>query len=72
MLGVIGVAIGSHRKQRVALGEGAPQRAPLTGGAPAGLVHVQRPRASHAREQVRVRICQRLAGTGEDRIEGPR
>ena len=43
-LGVILVAIGGDRKEGVALGEGTPQRAALPGGAPAGLIHVQRPR----------------------------
>jgi len=60
MLGVILVAIGCDRKEGVALGEGAPQRAALTGGAPARLIHVQRPRAADALKQIPIRLGQRL------------
>ena len=42
VLGVILVAVGGDLKEGVAMSERAPQRAPLTGGAPAGLIHVQR------------------------------
>jgi len=41
---VVFVAVGADPHDRVTVGEGAPQRAALTGGASAGLVH-RRPRA---------------------------
>jgi hypothetical protein len=54
------MAIGSDREEGVALGEGAPQRAALTGRAPPGLIHVQRLRVSHPREQVLMGLGQCL------------
>ena len=56
-------------QDRVAIGEGAPQRAPLPSGPPAGLVHVQRPGATNALEQISVGIDERVGDPLEDRID---
>ena len=71
-LGVILMATRGDAKERVAIGERAPQRAALTGGAPAGLIHVQRPCAADALQQIRMRLLQCLASAGQDRIDGAR
>jgi hypothetical protein len=44
------VAVGADTQHRVTVGEGTPQRAALTGGPPAGLIHVQGLGATNAFE----------------------
>ena len=66
---MIFVTVGAYAQYGVTVGEGAPQRAALTGGAPAGLVHVHRPGAAHAREQVRVGVGQRVGDASQDRVD---
>lgn len=57
-------------KEGVAAGEHAPQRAALTGGAPAGLVHVHALTGAHTLSELLVGLRQRLAGALEDRLDG--
>ena len=56
--GVILMAIWGDGKEGVAIGECAPQRATLTGSAPAGLIHIQSPRIADPREQILIGLCQ--------------
>jgi hypothetical protein len=66
------VAIGFDLEVGVAGVEDAPQGAALAGGAPAGLVHVQRVAGAQVGEQVLVRAGQRSRRTREDRVDRAR
>jgi hypothetical protein len=68
-LGVIFVTVGRDRQDRVAFGEGAPQRAPLAGGAPAGLVHVDAGGGAHALQQIVVGILKCVSDARKDRVD---
>src|SRR5215211_7074347 len=54
---------------REGVGEGAPQRAALSLQPPAGLVHVERPAAPHPPREILVGPLERVAGTGQDRVD---
>jgi hypothetical protein len=54
------VAVGADTQHRVTVGEGTPQRAALTGGPPAGLIHVQRLGDTNAIKQISVGILKRV------------
>jgi hypothetical protein len=69
---VILVTVWGERKEGVAAGEHAPQRAALPGGSPAGLIHVQALAGAHTLSQLLVGLRQRLAGALEDRLERAR
>jgi hypothetical protein len=71
-LGAILVAVSFDREVGVALIEEPPQRAPLTGGAPASLIHVQRLRGAQSLEQVVVGAGERVRGAREDRVDRAR
>lgn len=49
--------------------EGAPQRAPLPRGAPAGLVHVERAGRPDPLEQILARVGERLSDARQDRVD---
>jgi hypothetical protein len=68
---VVFVAVGANAQHRVTVGERAPQRAPLAGGAPAGLIHVQRRRGTDALEQVGVGLLEGVGDPGQDRVDRP-
>jgi hypothetical protein len=65
---VIFVAARRDGQHRVAIGEGAPQRALGAPQAPPGLVDVQRWGQADLFEQVGVGLGQRVAGALEDRL----
>jgi hypothetical protein len=69
-LGAVLVTVGLNGQDRVALGDGAPERALAPLPPPAGLIHVQRPRPGDPFEQVLTGLGQRIGGAGEDRIDG--
>ena len=66
------VTVGADAQHGVTVGEGAPQRAPLAAGAPAGLVHVQRLRSADAVEQIGVGLLERVGDPREDRVDRAR
>ncbi len=72
LAGVILVAVGADAQHGVAVGERAPQRASLAGGAPAGLVHVQRVGGTNTLEQIGVRVHERAGDALEDRVDRAR
>ena len=63
------VTVTRDLQERVAAGEQSPQRAALPGGAPAGLIRVERPRVADPPEQVLIRLGERFAARGEDRVD---
>ncbi len=65
------MTVGTDAEDRRALGRCRPQRAPLTGGLPAGLVDVERRRAKDRRGQLLVRTTKRPRGAAADRIDRP-
>src|SRR4051794_41848526 len=65
------MAVGVDAQHGVTVGKGAPQRAPIAGSAPAGLVHVERPRRTDALEQIGVGIGQGVGDALQDRVDRP-
>jgi hypothetical protein len=59
---VLLVSVWGERKDGVTAGEHAPQRAALTGGAPASLVHVQALTGTHTLPELPVGVREGLAG----------
>ena len=63
------VTVGADAQHGMTVGERAPQRTPLAGGPPAGLVDVQCPGGTDAPQQVGVGLDQRGGDTLEDRVD---
>ena len=63
------MTVGRDVQVGVTLIEDAPQRAALTSGPPAGLVHMHRPAVSQPVQQVIARLAERVGGAGQDRVD---
>ena len=61
--------VGDDPHDRVARAEGAPEEALIALQAPAGLIHVDVPRAADRGEQVLVGLLKRVAGALQDRFD---
>ena len=66
------VTVPRDLEEGVTAGGTAPQPAALSGGAPARLIRVERPRIANPPEQVLIGLGERFAGAGQEGIDASR
>jgi hypothetical protein len=70
LLGAVLVTVRLDLQVGATLIEDAPQRTALPGGAPPGLVHVQRRGLAQAIEELVAGLGEGLGGAAQDRLDG--